>query len=86
MYTQVMYSQHFPNPQVRLLHVRRVGYTLCEHLRVFPFYTHLCLKGNIGLKTVNLLMTNVPHLIETSQLICIANQLIGFYMMGNIGC
>ena len=30
------------------------------------------------------LTTNVPHLIETSQLICIANQLTGFYMMGNI--
>ena len=27
-------------------------------------------------------MTNVPHHIETSQLICIANQLTGFYMMG----
>ena len=25
-----------------------------------------------------------PH-IETSQLICTANQLTGFYMMGNIG-
>ena len=33
----------------------------------------------------NLLMTNVPHHIETSQLICIANQLAGSYMMGNIG-
>ena len=30
-------------------------------------------------------MDNVPHHIETSQLICIANQFIGFYMMGNIG-
>ena len=30
-------------------------------------------------------MTNVPHYIETSQLICIANQLIDFYVMGNIG-
>ena len=34
---------------------------------------------------VNPLTTNVPHHIETSQLICIANQLTGFYMMGNIG-
>ena len=31
-------------------------------------------------------MTNVPHHIETSQLICIANQLTGFCRMGNIGC
>ena len=30
---------------------------------------------------VNLLMTNVPHHIETSQLICSANQLTGFYVM-----
>ena len=35
---------------------------------------------------VNTLTTTVPHQIETSQLICIRNQLIGFYMMGNIGC
>ena len=34
---------------------------------------------------VNSLTTNVPYHIETSQLICNANQLTGFYMMGNIG-
>ena len=33
----------------------------------------------------NTLTTNVPHHIETNQLICNANQLIDFYMMGNIG-
>ena len=33
----------------------------------------------------NSLTTAVPHHIETSQLICIANQLTGFYMMRNIG-
>ena len=32
----------------------------------------------------NPLTTNVLHQIETSQLICITNQLTGFYMMGNI--
>ena len=31
------------------------------------------------------LMTNGPHHIETSQLICSANQLTGFNAMGNIG-
>ena len=31
------------------------------------------------------LMTNGPHLIETSQLICNANQLTGFNAMGSIG-
>ena len=34
---------------------------------------------------VNPLATNVPHHIETSQLICNTNQLTGFNMMGNIG-
>ena len=34
---------------------------------------------------VNPLATSVSHHIETSQLICIADQLSGFYMMGNIG-
>ena len=36
-------------------------------------------------KNINPLTTNVFHHIETSQLICIANQLTGFYMIGNIG-
>ena len=31
----------------------------------------------------HLLTTSVPHIIETSQLICNTNQLTGFYMMGN---
>ena len=30
------------------------------------------------------LTTIAPHNVETSQLICSANQLTGFYMMGNI--
>ena len=32
---------------------------------------------------VNPFTTNIPHHIETSQLICSADQLTGFYMMGN---
>ena len=40
-------------------------------------------KQNIGTKWDNSLTTNVPHYIEPSQLICSANQLTGFYMMGN---
>ena len=35
------------------------------------------------LQMLNPLTTNVPHHIETSQLICSANHLTGFYMMGN---
>ena len=34
---------------------------------------------------VNQLTTNVPYHVETSQLISNANQLTGFYMIGNIG-
>ena len=36
-------------------------------------------------RIINILTTNVPYHIEISQLICIANQFTGFYMMGNIG-
>ena len=35
-------------------------------------------------KSINTLTTNVLRHVKTSQLICIANQLTGFYMMGNI--
>ena len=34
---------------------------------------------------LNPITTSVPHHIETSQLICNANRLTGFFMMGNIG-
>ena len=34
---------------------------------------------------INSLTINVPHHMETSQLICIANQLTSFYVMGSIG-
>ena len=39
---------------------------------------------NIAMLLIKQLTTNVPHHTETSQLICNVNQLIGFYMMGNI--
>ena len=36
--------------------------------------------------SINSSTTNVPpSYMETSQLICIANQLTSFYMLGNIG-
>ena len=37
------------------------------------------------MKRVNPLTTSVPHHIETSQLICRANQLTAFYMIGDSG-
>ena len=46
--------------------------------------SNIC-KYTQGEKCLNPLTTNVPHHIETSQLICIANQITGFYMVGNIG-
>ena len=36
-------------------------------------------------RALNPLTTNVPHHIESRQLICNANQMTGFYMMGKIG-
>ena len=36
------------------------------------------------IEALNPLMTNVPHHIETSQLICNGNQLTGFYMRGTL--
>ena len=44
--------------------------------------THISKKDDINL--LNSLKANVPHHTETSQLICSANQLTGFYMIGNI--
>ena len=35
---------------------------------------------------LNLSTTNVADHLETTQLICNANQLTGFYMIGNNGC
>ena len=47
-------------------------------MAMFPFL--------ILLKTgFNPLTTKAPHHIKTVQLICNANQLTGFYMMGEIG-
>ena len=43
------------------------------------------LESTCNFNGLNPLTTSVPHHIETSQLICNANQLTGFYMMGNIG-
>ena len=37
------------------------------------------------IKRIRPLTINVPHHIETSKLICSANQLTGFYMMGYNG-
>ena len=45
----------------------------------------LCVRNFLEMN-LNPSTTNVPHHIETSQLICNANQLTGFYMMGNISC
>ena len=43
------------------------------------------LESMCNFNGLNPLTTSVPYHIETGQLICNANQLTGFYMMGNIG-
>ena len=55
-----------------------VSETISQYLGLAQVLANFCLIP------VNPLMINVPHHIETSQLVCIANQLTGFYMMGNI--
>ena len=40
-----------------------------------------CLIFQFDMELTNLLTINVPYDIETSQLVCRANQLTGFYMM-----
>ena len=42
-------------------------------------------EKSLDIGVFNPLTTNVPHHVETSQLICNINQLTGFYIMGNIG-
>ena len=49
------------------------------------FFYFFVLFPTTILRKINPLTTNVPHHIETSPLICIANQLTGFYIIGNIG-
>ena len=44
---------------------------LIDNFKIFQF----------DMELINLLTTNVPYDIETSQLFCRANQLTGFYMM-----
>ena len=42
-------------------------------------------NGNLQCFVFNPLTTNVLHHIETGQMICNANRLTGFYIMGNVG-
>ena len=57
-------------PVIEVMAVERLGKDIFS--RIFDY--------------VNPLRTNVLHHIGTSQLICNAKQLTGFYMMRNIGC
>ena len=43
------------------------------------------LQSLIETVRLNLLITNVPWHKETTQLLCSADQLTGFYMIGNNG-
>ena len=53
--------------------------------KTFDFLTFSGFIEMNGVKWVNQLTTSVLRHIETSQLISRANQLTGFYMMGNTG-
>ena len=53
--------------------------------RLSLYFLSISLMTSCFLELINPLTTNVPRHIETSELICYANKLTGFYMMGNIG-
>ena len=57
-----------------------INFPQCPELHSFATSVNGCF-----LKLLNLLTTDVPYHTETSQWICIANQLTRFYMMRNIG-
>ena len=63
---------------LKLLNINQEEMTILK--KHFTFGTPQCIQSDFSP-----LRINVPHHIETSQLICNANQLTGFYMMGNIG-
>ena len=48
------------------------------------FFFFSMLSPKIVIRMIKPLITNVPHRIETSQVICSANQLTGFYVTGKI--
>ena len=54
-------------------------------MRIRRLLKYVAVEKFCGTYFFNLLTTNVPPHIDISQLICIADQLTGFYMMGNIG-
>ena len=60
-------------------------YLMTSITAIHFFYLSLFHGALEAVHYVNLLTTNVPHHTETNQLICIANQLTGSYMMGSIG-
>ena len=55
---------------------------LCFYVYILQLLFHSFWRFQYLLQNkVNSLTTNVPHHIDTSQLICNANQLTGFYMI-----
>ena len=57
-----------------------ISETISQYLGLAQVFTNFCLIS------INPLTTDFIYHIETSQWICIANQLTGFYMIGYIGC
>ena len=68
--------------------VLTVNASLISSAMVLQLVSVLLIKRTEFLRTeevkqINPLTTNVPHHIDTCQLICTASQLNGFYMIGN---
>ena len=75
-----MYFSPFPSVYIIDLEQGRIYWGIPQVMHTLEF----C-EPPIVLIKVNLLTTSVPHYKETNQSINRANQLTGFYMMGNIG-
>ena len=75
------------NSSTRNDYERKINYDwpTCDILKNAHQNHHIGLDSSTK-QCINSLTTNVSHQIETSQLICHANQLTGFYIMRNIGC
>ena len=52
---------------------------------ITSLHNRMITRLDYQITAINPLTTNVPHYIETGQLICNANHLTCFYMMENIG-
>ena len=94
MYTGIFKSRHvleqYPKIKLRV----RQSVRWLEHIPCLEVFKNFCFKHFKELLMIycrltstcfNPLTNNVPHHVETSQLVCNTNQLTGFHMMADGG-